>query len=120
MEYEKVDKGSFIIKKGDAWKKFYCILRGRVLVKFRNDILEANENFMFFNRENVNFDLNCTNEGKLENLKEMASAALDKNYNKSLSRFNKLGTNNPESLINKEDHKVKSYDNNLNERKLCK
>lgn len=49
MKYEKVEKGSFIIDKGHSWKRFYCILRGRVLVKFRNTISDKNENLMIYN-----------------------------------------------------------------------
>jgi hypothetical protein len=121
MKYEKVDKGSYIIEKGETWKKFFCILRGRILVKFRNDVSEKNNNFLFYNPlsdADYSIDTHSDLNGKLEKIKEFESAS--KHNDKTPLRFKKTGIPNIETHIIKDDYKVKIYAENLNEKKICK
>ena len=120
MKYEKVDKGSFIIEKGETWKKFFCILQGRILVKFRNDVSEKNNNCLFYNplSDANSVDTHCDLNGKMEKIIEFDSPS--KNNNKTPLRFIKKGIPNIETHIIKDDYKVKIYAENLNEKKICK
>jgi hypothetical protein len=47
MKFEKIEKGIYYIKKEENWKKVACILRGRLKVKFNDNLININDDYVY-------------------------------------------------------------------------
>lgn len=124
MKYEQIEKGSYLIKKGEQWTKFYLILRGRILVKFRQEISETYDSPHYykqnFNYEINNFSENFDNDNYNNYYNE--SNANNKNYNNAQTQFILSTSGNLNKVFSDRELEIKKKlpNVNLNERKICK
>lgn len=121
MKMQVLEKGQVLIQKGNSWDKFYCILKGRIIIDFRNEEkLNTNDELLVDSSIKIN---------KLNGLQLIKSADNEAFYSQKghkldhgILSIKKTASFNIENFYKEKEHELKKQKDevNYNNKKICK